>query len=344
MPRLSAGFVALVVLSVSLGAKAQDGEPTADDIKQAAQAFDLGRESYKLEDWVVAAEQFEAADGFAPSEAALKLAIRARDKAEQLDRAATLCALGEQRHPDAADLGKLCGDITKRASVELGRLDVSCDEECDLVMDNKLVHGRPATQRTLYITPGVSASLRTSWPDNRSDEQVVAAEAGETKVVIFSAPTRKAVELPEEIEPKEPVAAQAVDDDLQDVGVKSKQGGGWSPAVFWAGAGLTVVAGAVTIWSGIDTQNNPGPERVKIACRDQDESCPEYQQGLSKERRTNVLAGVTAGLGVLTVLVGTIATDWGGGSDAAPSHRARAGVTPWVTLGTSAMLGASGRF
>jgi hypothetical protein len=339
--------MALAIVSVALGAKAQEGEPSAEGIKQAAQAFDLGRESYKLKDWVVAAEQFEAADSFAPSKAALELAIRARDKADQLDRAATLCALGEARHPDAPDLLDLCGDIVKRANTELGRLHVSCDEACALVIDSKLVHGRPANERTLYLNPGMSASLRASWSENRTEEEIVAAAAGETREVLFSAAPLPVAEPDDEIPRSEPLEPEPpIDDGVGDVGVESR--GGWSPAVFWVGAGLTAVAGGVTIWSGIDTQNNPGPERVRVACQDQDESCPEYQEGLSKQRRTNVLAGVTAGLGVLTILVGAVATDWGGSSDTAKRSEAsrptRAGVTPWVAVGGGAMLGATGRF
>ena len=75
-------------------------ESTPAQVRTAAEAFDRGREAYKSEEYVEAAEQFESADANAPSAAALELAIRARDKAGQLDRAATLAALALVRHPD----------------------------------------------------------------------------------------------------------------------------------------------------------------------------------------------------------------------------------------------------
>src|SRR5436190_16792147 len=71
----------------------ETSEPTPTQVRSAAEAFDRGREAYKADDYIEAAEQFESADANAPSAAALELAIRSRDKAGQLDRAATLAAL-----------------------------------------------------------------------------------------------------------------------------------------------------------------------------------------------------------------------------------------------------------
>jgi hypothetical protein len=86
---------AAVILHAAGVARAAEevSDPTPAQVRSAAEAFDRGREAYKTEDYVEAAEQFESADANAPSAAALELAIRARDKAGQLDRAATLAAL-----------------------------------------------------------------------------------------------------------------------------------------------------------------------------------------------------------------------------------------------------------
>src|SRR6478752_2224449 len=112
-PRFRIRIPALaLVLSVSSYAQAQSGsEPTPAQVRVAAEAFDHGREAYKAEDYVEAAEQFEKADSNAPSPAALELAIRARDKAGELDRAATLLALALKRHPDDENLLKLAPDL-----------------------------------------------------------------------------------------------------------------------------------------------------------------------------------------------------------------------------------------
>src|SRR5690606_20363958 len=118
--------------------------------------------AYKAEEYVEAAEQFERADGNAPSPAALELAIRARDKAGELDRAATLLALGLQRDPNDASLLKLVPDIERRAAEKLFQLTASCDQPCDLTVGGKIVHGMPSTQRTLYLQPG-AVTVRAGW-------------------------------------------------------------------------------------------------------------------------------------------------------------------------------------
>src|SRR6187549_3785601 len=137
-----------LVLSVGSIAHAQDGssEPTPAQVRVAAEAFDQGREAYKSEDYVEAAEQFEKADSNAPSPAALELAIRARDKAGELDRAATLMSLALRRHPDDANLLKIAGDLTKRARATLFELTATCDLPCDLTVGGKIVHGSPDTE------------------------------------------------------------------------------------------------------------------------------------------------------------------------------------------------------
>src|SRR6187549_1815106 len=145
-----------LVLSVGSIAHAQDGssEPTPAQVRVAAEAFDKGREAYKSEDYVEAAEQFEKADSNAPSPAALELAIRARDKAGELDRAATLMALAAKRHPDDGNLLKLAPDLSRRATEKLFELNAMCDQPCDLTVGGKIIHGAADTQRTLYIAPG----------------------------------------------------------------------------------------------------------------------------------------------------------------------------------------------
>ena len=138
-------------------------EPTPAQVRTAAEAFDRGREAYKTEDYVEAAEQFESADANAPSPAALELAIRARDKAGQLDRAATLAALALARHPDDPNIQKIAPSIVERAKAELYRLDLKCDEACDVTVAGKITPGRRATDRTVFLISGTYA-VRAGWP------------------------------------------------------------------------------------------------------------------------------------------------------------------------------------
>jgi hypothetical protein len=339
-----------LVLGVGSTAHAQDGasEPTPAQVRVAAEAFDRGREAYKAEEYVDAAEHFEKADSNAPSPAALELAIRARDKAGELDRAATLMSLALKRHPDDPNLLKIAADLSKRANATLFEVTATCDIPCDLTVGGKIVHGAPDTQRLIYVAPG-SLTIRAGWSDNRSDSKQVQAEAGGKGEVAFVAPSTPATKSMAK-EPDDPVSAAPVSptNDQHDDGA-DKKSSGWSPTVFFVGVGLTAVLGGVTVWSGIDTVNNPGTDRVKNECGDQGESCALYQEGLSKQRRTNVLIGVTAGVGVGTLLVGVLATDWGGGKkgsenvNAAQRLRPRVAVAPWASLDGGG-LQAVGRF
>jgi hypothetical protein len=342
--------ISVLALSLSAGsvALAQDGssEPTPAQVRVAAEAFDKGREAYKAEEYVEAAEQFEKADNNAPSPAAIELAIRSRDKAGELDRAATLASLALKRHPEDQNLLRLAGDLAKRARPTLFELTATCDEPCDLTVNGKLVHGAPDTQRLLYVAPG-ALTVRAGWSDNRSDSKQVQAQAGGQAEVVFTAPPVPAVQStskePEPAAPP-PIAANPQKDE------GAPKSSGWSPTVFYVGAGLTAVLGGITVWSGIDTVNNPGADRVKKECGElmQGEDCELYKQGLSKQRRTNVLIGVTAGVGVGTALIGLLATDWSGGkasseNKAAQRMRPRVNVTPYAALDGGG-LQAVGRF
>ncbi len=330
-------------------------QPTPTQIREAADAFDRGREAYKNEDYVTAAEQFERADAQAGSPTALEYAVRSRDKASQLDRAATLAALVAKRYPDNAALEKLATDVLQRARASLYELDVQCADPCDLAVDDKIVPGAPDLQRTVYLPEGAH-TLRAGFGSEQGGSEDVTATTGGKGRVSFDAPAAPAAapspaEAPHEAPPAPPSPPPAPRH-------------GWSPAVFWVGAGLTGVAAAVTVWSGIDTVNNPGKDNLKTLCAQQpDTSCAAYQQGLAHERRTNILIGTSAGLGVVTILIGALATDWGAAQatheepdkqqdeylsrrDRARKQRAHAAprVTPWLSVGSTTMLGAEGRF
>lgn len=340
--------VLALVLSAGSVALAQGGaaEPSPAQVRVAAEAFDKGREAYKAEEYVEAAEQFERADNNAPSPAAIELAIRSRDKAGELDRAATLASLALKRHPDDQNLLRIAGDLAKRARPTLFELTATCDQPCDLTVNGKLVHGAPDTQRLLYVAPGALA-LRAGWSDNRSDSKQIQAQAGSQGEVTFVAPAPAAASSAKE--PDQVDSAPATPESPQkDEGAGTKASG-WSPTVFYVGAGLTAALGGVTVWSGIDTVNNPGADRVKQECgeRMQREDCDLYQEGLSKQRRTNILIGVTAGVGVGTALIGLLLTDWSGGRSSPESSakrlRPRVDVAPYAGFNGGG-LQAIGRF
>ncbi len=79
----------------------------------------------------------------------------------------------------------------------------------------------------------------------------------------------------------------------------------------FVGLGVTAALGGVTIWSGLDTRKNPGPDAVRKACAGKPDSCALYQEGLRKEKRTDILIGSTAGAGAITIVL-AIFTKWSG--------------------------------
>jgi len=345
----SVAAFALVLHSAGVAyAVEESAEPTPAQVRSAAEAFDRGREAYKTEDYLEAAEQFESADANAPSAAALELAIRARDKAGQLDRAATLAALALARHPDDPNIQKIAPPIVERAKAELFELDLKCDEACDVTVGGKITPGRRATDRTLFLAPG-HYNVRAGWSGDRSASKSVDGNKGETGSLEFSAP-QVAPAAPVVVPVTPPPADKPADEGTQ-------TGSGKLPkAVFWVGVGLTGVLASTTVWSGIDAQNNPGPDRVRDACKTVDSGgnhsaeCDSlYNQGLDKQHRTNLLLGVSAGVGIATAVVGAFFTDWSGAKKSDAEHAKQApspgiSVQPWVAIGSGASVGALGRF
>ena len=286
-------------------------QPDAGEVRKAAQAFDDGARAFKAGDYEEAASRFEAADNSVPSADSLRLAIRARSKAGQSARAASLAALAVQRYPTEEKTRKVADDTIEAAAPELHKVNISCASPCVLAVGTRGIHGEATTRWEIFLEPGNHEVSASFFGDAGGGRVFVQAEAGgETSVRIE----------PDEEEPppvapppkKQPEPQPTQPDDGADT---TDDGWGLHPAFFIAGIVATAGVGGVTIWSGIDTQNNPGADAVREGCRGQGEDCELYQDGLDRQNRTNILIGVTAGVGALTVLVGTVLTDWGGGGD-----------------------------
>jgi hypothetical protein len=308
--------------------------PSAEDVKAAEADFGRGRDAYKQGDYVEAAEYFESADAHAPNERVLELSITARERAGNLDRAATLAQYGLETYPNSEKLRKIGEPLVAKAKVDLLEVTVECDEACSVLDGTRLLHGEPATKRTVYLTPG-DHTLRASWSQDRAAAKPVGGAGGIHVDVAFTAPP-----IPE----KEVAAAAGAVDPMADAGAQKK--GGLPPVVFWTGVGATAVLGGVTIWSGIDTMNNPGADGVRQACAGLGESCPEYRDGRSRQTRTNILIGATSVVGVATAIVGIFATNWSSDSPAKDVAKKPEGfsVAPWVSYQSGATVGATGRF
>jgi hypothetical protein len=294
-------------------------------VRVAAQEFDAGRRAFQLEDYASAADHFENAHRDVPSPEALRLAIRAHDLAGNAERAATLAALALRAYPDDSGTVALAQEYLKKLEPGLHRLTIACKPACSVVVDKRSVLEDPVSEGVVFVPAGPHVVVAV-WSGGREHSERVVGQAGVSTSLSFRAPppstkTKGTAESSTTSPHEEPPASS-----------------GLPPVLTYVGLGLTTVLAGATIWSGIDTKNNPGRDVVEERCLDLGENCPEYQQGLDSQRRTNLLLGVTAGGAVLTGVV-ALFTDWG---REAPTSTGTV-LTPAVLAG-GAGLSATGRF
>lgn len=337
MPRL---YVAAASFALLLGAATPafaDKTPDAAQIRQAAEQFDAGVNAYKQRDFEGAGSRFEAADAAVPSAKALRQAIRARMEAGQGSRAATLSAQALERYPGDDVTVKLARETIAKVEPLVHRLNVSCASPCVLALGTRSVPGESNSRWTVYVDPGKTA-IGASFVGGSSNRQEITAEAGKTSEVRFE-PEEKAVSPVVAPSPDKASPAVAPPPETPSRDVVPTKASGIHPAVFIAGAAVTAGLGGVTIWSGIDTKNNPGVDAVKAQCAGQGETCPAYQDGRKRQTRTNILIGATAGAGAITVVL-AILTNWRGNKKpAGPTAEPTASITDH-----GAVLGAVGTF
>lgn len=333
-----------------LAPTAAHAAPDAGKVRTAAEEFDEAVRLYKAKDFGAAANHFEAADGAVPSPKALRLAIRSRTEAGQLARAATLSAYALDRYPAETETAETARETLAKHRPALHEVKVSCQSLCILAVEvpgeaPRSVHGDPNTRWTVFLEPGTSTISGSFLGNLPAGAKKVDAKAGGSSELRFDAQGSGGAAPPPatpppaaDPTPPEPTAPPPAEDDAGD-------DGGLSPIFVLGGAVLTAAAGGVTVWSGIDTMNDPGEDAVRAGCAGQGTDCQLYQDGLAKETRTNVLIGVTAGLGAATLVL-ALFTDWDGDASAevgqlGPVRLAAPIVAPTADGGAFA---ATGRF
>jgi hypothetical protein len=256
--------------------------------EKAADAYDQGTSAYLAKDYEAAAHWFERAYRFAPTSAALVQAVRAHAKSENVVRAANLALELREEYPRDSKSQHVAEKVLDRASTEHVLVRARCERACTLELDGGLVRGR-----VFYVTPNVAHVLKAAF------------EEGETKTEIEGAAGAElAISLAAPLPPPPPPVPRAA---------------------FYSSLGATLALGAVTIWSGVDA--NRGVDAYESAARTASSpginttgsSTPAelaeslLDEGREKERRTNILIGVTAGMAVTTAVLGVF-TNWKGES------------------------------
>ena len=317
----------MVCVAVALGTTTAHAEepPSADRLKSAAEEYDRGRRAFLADDFEGAAVHFENAFRDAPRAETVRLAIRARRKAKQLGRAATLAAVAQQRYPNDPPTAQIAKETLDEAAPALNEYVVECNADCAIAADGRVVSQSDAQNHRIFLEPGpheLGVSFKQGGVARHID-----AKRGAKNTLAFEAPAAAVASAPPS--PVVPVTPAPARPETPQPSTKPL-----GPAVFFVALGVTAAVGAGTIVSGIDAKNSPGVDAVRRACAGKDESCPEYQDGKSAETRTNVLLGVTIGAATITGVLGLFFTQW---SSSAP-RTATTGITG-LCLGAAPLPG-----
>lgn len=342
--RLRTFALALVILGSALGPAArvfaQDASVDPVKVKAAAEEFDAGRRAYKQREFGTAAAHFENAFRDAPSAQAIRMAIRARQEAGDLARAATLCVRAQALYPEDRETVTLAQRILQDNTPKLQKVTLNCDPACTVTLDGKVVRDDAATSQVIFADPG-EHSLVAGWSKDRSVSRPVSGKEGSATTLEVTAPPEPEA-APPAPSPTSPAPAPTSTSAASTPAVEVSTSKGAPPMLFWLALGTTTVVGGITVWSGLDARANPGPDTVREKCVGLGTACPEYQDGLSKERRTNYLLAGT-GIGVAsTAVIGLFFTDWGDRSGGKQEAGAR--VTPMLDTSGGVGLNATGRF
>ncbi|MGB5812202.1 MAG: hypothetical protein WBG86_16820 [Polyangiales bacterium] len=289
-------------LLFSFVAEAQNAAPaiSVEDRAEAADAYDQGTSAYLADRYELAAHWFERAYRLVPNSAALLQAIRAHSRAGNAVRAANLSLVMRDKYPnDERAMPTALAAIDNARPIAV-LVSTQCEKTCTLELDGAVIQ-----DDTFFVSADVEHVIKAAF-DNGETSAMVRGDAGSKQTVTLAAP------LPP---PPPPVPRWA----------------------FFSSLGATAALGAVTIWSGIDANN--GVDAFEAAARTAnspginsggsptpaDEAQALLDSGQQKERRTNILIGVTAGMAASTAVLG-IFTNWKNESRTPTARRLEPGV------------------
>ena len=295
--------VAVFAILIASDATARAQKSTAEDVDGAARAFEEGQRAQLHRDYARAADLFELADRSAPNAAALRSAIRNFEAAGNAAHAATLAARAIERYPNDSETRRLAERVIARLVPTVGELVVHCTPACSLVLDGGATTEVPSAAHRLYVTAGEHAVI-ARFSDGRGASQAFTATAGAASELAIEAPPPPVASQSPSATSLGP-AARSLESPSAVVAEPAPRARDRrvSPALAIVGIGLTAGLAGALIWSGVDT----------LSARDRYAAHPTlagYNDGLSREHRTDWLIGATAALGVATLAVAIFATRW----------------------------------
>jgi hypothetical protein len=287
--------VSALLLVASLALPGQALAAPSETARQAKAKFAEGQAAFKQGDYRHAGECFETAYKLKPHHDPLWNAARSWEAAGEAARAANLYERFLREAPPKSKDRNKATSFLKQSAERLGRLQITATGLTNLLLDRQ-----PVEEGVVYVDPGehlVRAHageqvVERSYPVNAGQTVSVVLKPPEaapppppplpppvSKVDPVSPPTNSEPEIVEHREPRAPRWAQIL--------------------VPVAGSLVTAAIGGTTVWSGLDTLNQ---KKVFDANMTQ----ANLDAGKSKQLRTNILIGVTAGLGALTVVASAL--------------------------------------
>ncbi len=258
---------------------------------RAAVEFAEGQRAYAAGDFRHAGDAFEKAYHDKPHYSALYNAARAWQKAGELARAANLYS----RYLDEAPVQTRDRDTATNAlrelALKLGKFEIHPARGVGSVAVDGVVLEAGQVELGLYVNPG--EHLITGKSAQLEARQTSTVRVGEVASVALDVPA-----------PAAPVVVVApIEDDPRPTVAPVNPVKAVPKVAVYGGAALTVVGVALSVWSGTDTNN----QKTKY---DASPTQANLDSGRSKEVRTNVIVGVTAGVAVLTGVAAIFFVDW----------------------------------
>jgi hypothetical protein len=264
-----------------------------DARREAAKAFAEGEKAFAQKDYPGAARRFEEAYRLAPHPSATWNEARALEHAGEKAHAANAYAKYlREAEPEAHDRAEATRELEGLGRrLVLVRLQATGFDV--VLIDDQRVEGP-----SVYVDPGRHVV------EGRAGEQVVHADArgdaGAVVDVVLNAPPPAPAPAPT------PAPAPALTPAPVPPPPPVPPSSGWSPAVVWVGAGVTALATAATVWSGVDTLS------FRSSTYDANQTTANYDTGRDKMHRTNFLLGVSVLTAAFTGIAAIWLVDWHG--------------------------------
>jgi hypothetical protein len=171
-----------------------------------------------------------------------------------------------------------------RLSPKLGRLGIDAEGAVSISVDGRTLD--PPLPESVYVTAGAHF-VEARFAEDTVSESATPVAGEEVRVTL--APR-----------PKPTPAVETFARAPQQTKDRHKP---LRPIVVYAGAGVTFAAAVLTVLSGLDTENQKDTF-------DKARTQQNLDAGRSRQLRTNVLLGVTGGLGLLTGVAAVGLVDW----------------------------------